>query len=105
MARFHLEQHQDSVHVETVSDPVRLQELCQSWLTLKELAVDTEFDRTNTYFHRLALIQIYDGQEIYLIDPLACDDLSALKELFASSSVVKALHSCSEDLEALYHQF
>lgn len=105
MARFHLEQHQDSVHVETVSNPERLQELCQSWLTLKELAVDTEFDRTNTYFHRLALIQIYDGQEIYLIDPLACDDLSALTELFASSSVVKALHSCSEDLEALYHQY
>lgn len=105
MARFHLEQHQDSVHVETVSSSERLQQLCQSWLTLNELAVDTEFDRTNTYFHRLALIQIYDGQEIYLIDPLACDDLSALSEIFASETIVKALHSCSEDLEALYHQY
>lgn len=105
MARFHLEQHQDSVHVETVFNTERLQELCQSWQTLDVIAVDTEFDRTNTYFHRLALIQIYDGEEVYLIDPLAFDDISALTDIFKSTSVVKAFHSCSEDLEALYHQY
>ncbi len=105
MARFHLEQHQDSVHVETVLNTERLQELCQSWQALDVIAVDTEFDRTNTYFHRLALIQIYDGEEVYLIDPLAFDDISALTDIFKSTSVVKAFHSCSEDLEALYHQY
>lgn len=105
MARFHLEQHQDSVHVETVFNTERLQELCQSWQTLDVIAVDTEFDRTNTYFHRLALIQIYDGEEVYLIDPLAFDDISALTDIFKTTSIVKAFHSCSEDLEALYHQY
>ncbi|NVK22976.1 MAG: ribonuclease D [Kangiellaceae bacterium] len=105
MPRFELTEHQDSVHVETVTDKQRLQQLCDNWLQLEVIALDTEFDRTNTYFHKLALMQVYDGREVYLIDPLQLEDVSPLAEVLASSQLIKALHSCSEDLEALFNQY
>lgn len=105
MQRFELTEHQDSVQVETIGTTERLAQLCEKWLQLEVIALDTEFDRTNTYFHRLALIQVYDGDEVYLIDPLHLSDISPLAEVLASKEVIKALHSCSEDIEALFNQY
>lgn len=42
-------------------------------------AVDTEADSLHRYSESLCLIQFSDGQDHVLIDPLAIDDLSALK--------------------------
>ena len=105
MPSFYLEEHEGSVHVETVAEATRLNELCHKWLQLDVIAVDTEFDRTNTYFHNLALIQVFDGENIYLIDPIELEDISALIPILESKTLVKALHSCSEDLEALFNRF
>ena len=105
MSRFELDHHSESVAVEKVTSEQRLNELCQSWLKQDVLAIDTEFDRTNTFFHKLALIQVYDGDEIYLIDPLVIDDLSAFGEVLKQESTLKVLHSCSEDLEALHNSY
>ena len=44
-------------------------------------------------------MQIFDGDDCYLIDPVAISDLSPLSELLADESVVKVLHACSEDVE------
>ena len=73
--------------------------LVKQWLQLPWVALDTEFLREDTYFPIPALIQLYDGQTIYLIDPLTIDNFDALTELLGASSVVKIMHSCSEDLE------
>lgn len=105
MSRFELDHHSELVAVEKVTSEQRLEELCQSWLEQDVLAIDTEFDRTNTFFHKLALIQVYDGDEIYLIDPLVIDDLSAFGEVLKKESILKVLHSCSEDLEALHNSY
>ncbi|WP_461481990.1 ribonuclease D [Porticoccus sp.] len=67
------------------------------------LAVDTEFMRTDTFFPILGLIQIYDGQHCWLIDPLAIDDLQPLVAVFTDPAISKVFHSCSEDLEVLQH--
>jgi ribonuclease D len=76
-----------------------LAELCQQWRQQGAVAVDTEFMRTSTFYPIAGLIQIGDGKGCYLLDPLAIEDLTPLKELFLDQAVTKVLHSCSEDLE------
>ncbi|PCJ45752.1 MAG: ribonuclease D [Moraxellaceae bacterium] len=64
------------------------------------LAVDTEFMRTDTFYPKVALIQIASPDNIYLVDPVSLTSLDALKSLFYSEQLeALVLHSCSEDLE------
>jgi len=66
------------------------------------LGVDTEFRRTTKDNMRLALLQVNDDEEIYLIDAIAIDDPGENASFLFSESVVKIFHSCKEDLEAIY---
>ena len=70
-------------------------------LEVDAYAIDTEFHRERSYFPRVALIQINNGSEIVLIDPLAVrpDPLATLLE----SSAVAVLHAASQDLEVFQH--
>lgn len=76
-----------------------LAQLCQGWHKQPWLAVDTEFLRTNTYFPIAALVQVYDGQNIYFLDPKGISQWQPLAEVMTNPEVCKALHACSEDLE------
>ncbi|MGS2720355.1 ribonuclease D [Paraglaciecola aestuariivivens] len=82
-----------------------LADYCLQAKQASAIAVDTEFVRTRTLYPKLGLIQIYDGQQLVLIDPLAIDDFSSLTALLTDPQVVKVLHSCSEDLETFWHAF
>jgi ribonuclease D len=73
----------------------------QGWAAAPVLGLDTEFVRTNTFYHRLGLIQVSDGRTSWLVDPLAARDLAPLAEVFCSPGV-KVLHSASEDVEVFY---
>lgn len=77
----------------------QLLELCAEWRKLPMIAVDTEFMRSQTYYPKPALVQVNDGAGNYLIDPLSISDFTPLTALLIDESVVKVLHSCSEDLE------
>jgi len=66
------------------------------------VALDTEFERSRTYFARPALIQIYDGETVFLLDPLGLPDMGPLGKFLADQRVRKILHACREDLELLY---
>ena len=67
------------------------------------VALDTEFMREQTYFPQLCLVQIAAGSTLFLIDPLALEDLSALGELLADASTLKVLHAADQDVEVLLH--
>ncbi len=67
--------------------------------------IDTEFMRVNTFFPRLALIQIVFGERIALIDPLAAIELDGLGAALADSNRLVIMHSASEDLDALATRF
>jgi len=82
-----------------------LADFCQQASQVEAIAVDTEFVRTRTLYPQLGLIQIYDGKQLVLVDPLAIDDFSSLTALLTNPNVVKVLHSCSEDLETFWHAF
>lgn len=76
-----------------------LRSCCEHWLTLPLVAIDTEFMRTDTYYPEPALLQVFDGEQNTLIDPLAVEDFEPLKRVLTEPGVVKALHACSEDIE------
>lgn len=63
------------------------------------LGLDTEFMRRDTFYPKLALVQVAHDGEYWLIDPLAYDASRDLRTLVAGRVCV--LHSASEDLEAL----
>lgn len=67
------------------------------------VAIDTEFIRTNTFFPKLALIQISDGRKCWLIDVLNIADMSPLRKLLQSNDKTFIFHACAEDLEVLEH--
>ena len=67
------------------------------------VAIDTEFMRTNTFYPKVALLQICFDERAWLIDPLAISDLSGLIDFMENSAVTKVLHSASEDLEVFMH--
>lgn len=81
-----------------------LDEWCNAQLnTIDLLALDTEFLRVKTYFPKLCLIQLATEKEAVCIDPLALNDFTTLKALFAAPHITKIIHSASQDLEAIIH--
>ena len=66
------------------------------------VGVDTEFRRTTKDNMRLALLQINDAEEIYLVDTVLIDDPKDNCSFLFSDSVTKIFHSCKEDIEAVY---
>jgi len=77
------------------------------------IGMDTEFIRERTYWPQLALVQIaigatvVDGVEsggtILLVDPLAPGMAEALAPILVDPSILKVMHSASEDLVAFKH--
>jgi ribonuclease D len=70
------------------------------------IGLDTEFIRERTYWPQLALVQIALGEtdgDILLVDPLEPGMCEALAPLLADASVLKVMHSASEDLVAFKH--
>lgn len=70
--------------------------------------VDTEFMRRNTFYPEVALLQLCfrggdaDGTA-WLVDPLKIQNTAGIVSLLTNPSVVKVLHSGSEDLEVFQH--
>jgi len=64
------------------------------------IGLDTEFIRERTYWPQLALVQMAVGDEILLIDPLAPGMTDALRPWLEDASILKVMHSASEDLVA-----
>jgi len=87
----------------TLIDSVEnLSYLNQELLKKEFVGVDTEFRRTRKDNMRLALLQVNDGEEIYLIDTLLIGEPGEFSSFLYSKSVLKIFHSCKEDLEAIY---
>ncbi|MFD2180080.1 ribonuclease D [Veronia pacifica] len=91
------------MNFEIISDTETLARVCEQARQCDAVMLDTEFVRTRTLYPRLGLIQLYDGKQLSLIDPIELNDLSPLWALLSDQSVIKVLHACSEDLEVFQH--
>ena len=59
-----------------VKDTNHLAELCSKLNKSKFLAIDTEFIREKTYWPKLCLIQVFNGEDKIIIDPLVKGSVS-----------------------------
>ncbi len=94
-----------SEHYRQINDQSSFESLCEHLADCPVLALDTEFVRTRTLLPQLGLLQVFDGQNTYLIDPLPLSDLTAFAQLLSSPNIVKVLHACSEDMEVFLSHF
>ncbi len=72
------------------------------------VAIDTEFERKDTYFPILSIVQIaYENTQnekfIAIIDVLSNLDLSRLFAIISNPKIIKILHSSTQDLQIFYH--
>ncbi len=63
--------------------------------------LDTEFMRVDTFYPRLALLQVSFDGDIALVDPLTLGGIGGLAGRIAAPQTLAVMHSASEDLEAL----
>ncbi len=90
------------MQVQFIDTSEALSQICKTFSGSDFLAVDTEFERQTTYYPKLALVQICDGRQLALIDPLALKDLTPLMNLLYQPEIIKVFHSARQDLEIFY---
>ncbi|VEI45738.1 ribonuclease D [Actinobacillus equuli] len=78
-----------NIHYIWVDTNQKLAEVCQNASQKPAVALDTEFIRIRTYYPKLGLIQLFDGEQVSLIDPTKIDDFAPFIELLANQQVVK----------------
>lgn len=86
------------------ADQQQLDDLCAHWRRCAFIALDTEFERTRTFWPTLALVQVCDGEHITLVDALAVRDWTHFAAVLTDPGVVKVMHAAGEDLEAFQVQ-
>ena len=82
-----------------VTEQTALDGLCARWKNSGWIAFDTEFIRDDTYDAILCLVQVNDGESVYLIDPTAGVDVSGFWSLVSDPAVMVIVHAGKEDFE------
>lgn len=80
-----------------------LSDLCRRLSGVEWIALDTEFMRERTYYPQLCLIQVATPEIAACIDPLVCQDLTELMDIFYDESIIKVVHSGGQDMEIFFH--
>ncbi|OEF03978.1 ribonuclease D [Vibrio genomosp. F10 str. 9ZB36] len=93
------------VNYQIITQPSDLERVCQQAQQSDVVMLDTEFVRVRTFYPLLGLIQLFDGEQLSLIDPTVFDDMSPFVALLKDTSVLKVLHACGEDLEVFQNAF
>lgn len=67
------------------------------------LALDTEFERVNTFFPIPGLVQLGLGQRFCLVDPAVAEASEGFRNALTDPGTPKLLYAMSEDLELFRH--
>jgi len=90
-------------HPIMVESAAQLEQALEAWLQCEVIGIDTEFVRERTWRADLGLVQLSDGERVWLVDPLKTGPLDPLSSLLNNPGIIKILHAPSEDLEVLLH--
>lgn len=88
-----------SVQYQLITTQVELEKFVSAISSAPILAIDTEFMRRRTLYPEMALIQVFDGFNLALIDPLCELEFDSFWQLLKDERILKVLHSPSEDIE------
>lgn len=69
------------------------------------IGIDTESNNLHAYQDRVCLIQISNGKDIYILDPLAMDNVGALGNVLEDPKIMKIIHGCDYDLRSLNRDY
>lgn len=86
-----------------VESAAQLQDAIDDWRDCEIIGIDTEFVRERTWRADLGLVQLSDGEKVWLLDPIKTGSIEPLSILLADNTMVKILHASSEDLEVLFY--
>ena len=86
-----------------VESAEQLESAIKQWHHCKVIGIDTEFVRERTWRADLGLIQLSDGEKVWLVDPLKTGPLHPFSTVFENQAIVKILHAPSEDLDVLLY--
>ena len=86
-----------------VESAEQLQQAIKTWLGCEVIGIDTEFVRERTWRAELGLVQLSDGETVWLVDPLKTGPLQPMAALLEDKPIVKILHAPSEDLDVLLY--
>lgn len=91
-----------TIHI--ITEQSELQNLATKLNRFTELALDLEFDRNRyRYGFNICLMQIYDGSDCYLIDPLSKNlDLEIIFPPLENPDIQKVVFAFGEDLRLLH---
>lgn len=81
----------------------QLTDAAAQWKHCPVIGIDTEFVRERTYRADLGLVQLSDGKQVWLLDPLKTGPITELSQLFEDMDTIKILHAPSEDLDVLLY--
>jgi ribonuclease D len=81
-----------------------LDQVCAEVSAHRQIALDTEFVRTNTYAPLLGLLQIRAGDLTACVDPLLDLDMGPLWELLFDPQRTNILHSAKQDMEVMWFE-
>lgn len=75
---------------------------CQTLSKHTALAFDLEFDDMRYFYGRtLSLVQVFDGETVFLIDAVALKNIDPLLRIFENAALEKIFHSSWNDLMVL----
>jgi len=86
-----------------VESATQLHDAIEQWQTCEVIGIDTEFVRERTFRADLGLVQISDGHQVWLLDPLKTGPIDSLATFFGDAGTIKILHAPSEDLDVLLY--
>ena len=92
----------NGIPIVLVDDAEQLQVLVERLQTVKEFAMDTEFDSFNKHYGiHLQLVQVFDGTTCYLVDPIQINNMEPLWSVFKDQAICKLVYSGANDVDVL----
>ncbi len=99
-----LETNLDSFQL--IQDPTEFRDLCTHFQGFSTLGVDFEGEwNLHRYGLHLCLIQVSDGKDIFLLDPLVVGDLSPFLDVLENPDINIISHGPQSDIVLLDHLF
>ena len=90
--------------IQYITKQDELEKLTDDLQGLNEFAIDLEFDRNRyRYGFNMCLMQVYDGKDCYLVDPLSEElDIKTIFPAIENPDVKKVVFAFGEDLRLLH---
>ena len=94
-------EHKSSIAVELLTTSGEVSDLARILFQERCIAIDTESNSRHRYPERVCLVQVATNSNVYLIDPLAVDDMKPIGEVLADETVVKVIQGAEYDIRCL----